>query len=215
MYYAVKVGREKGIYNSWADCQKQVQGYPNAVFKKFPLKSEAEKFLHGDSLAALKKDVQAGNLNVDVGHVLNPDEYYVYTDGSYSESIYAWAFAVVYAGEVIHQDYGVGTDEDASKTRNIAGELTAVMRACIWCKGKGLKNIILRHDLQGAATWARGEWKRNNMVTEKYYEFMQKYVKVGFIRFEHVRGHTGEQYNELVDKLAKKAITEHLEKKGN
>lgn len=215
MYYAVKVGREKGIYNSWAECQKQVQGYPNAVFKKFALKTEAQKFLIGDSLAALKKDVESGNLNIDVGHVLNPDEYYVYTDGSYSDNMYAWAFAVVYAGEVIHQDYGVGTDEEASKTRNIAGELTAVMRACIWCKNKGLKNIILRHDLQGSATWAKGEWKRNNAVTEKYYEFMQKYIQAKFIKFEHVRGHTGEIYNELVDKLAKKAIKEYFDRQGN
>lgn len=210
-YYAVKKGRIKGIYNSWKECLEQVDGYPGAVYKKFALKSEAENFLQGDSFVALKKEIVEGNFNIDLAHVLEPDEYYIYTDGSYSDSKYAWAFVVLYAGEVIHNDYGVGTDEQAAKTRNIAGELTAVMRACVWAKNKKVKRITIRHDLQGVAFWARGEWKRNNNVTEQYYNFMQKYIKEKFVVFEHVRGHSGNEYNDMADKLAKQAIVEYKE----
>lgn len=211
MYYVVKVGRVKGIYRTWAECQAQVQGYPNAVYKKFPLKTQAEDFLRGDNLERVKKDIAQGNMDIQVSNALKEKIYEIYTDGSYSDNVYAWAFVVVYQGEVIHQDYGVGTDSEAVKTRNIAGELTAVMRACSWAKNKGLEKIVIRHDLQGVATWAKGEWKRNNQVTIKYYEFMQKYVKA-FVSFKHIKGHSGDKYNDIADLLAKKAISEHLEK---
>ena len=34
-YYAVRKGRIPGIYRTWSECQKQVTGYPGAVFKGF------------------------------------------------------------------------------------------------------------------------------------------------------------------------------------
>ena len=44
-YYAVKVGENPGIYNTWAECEKQVKGYPNAQFKKWKTKEEAESYI--------------------------------------------------------------------------------------------------------------------------------------------------------------------------
>lgn len=48
-FYAVAVGRKPGIYATWADCQKQVIGFSEAIFKGFASASEAEGFLarHG------------------------------------------------------------------------------------------------------------------------------------------------------------------------
>ncbi|RCI03574.1 Ribonuclease H1 [Rhizopus stolonifer] len=43
-FYAVKVGRKPGVYNSWPECQDQVTGIKGAKFKKFPTKEEAEQF---------------------------------------------------------------------------------------------------------------------------------------------------------------------------
>lgn len=34
-YYAVKVGNVPGIYETWDECQKQVKGYPGAIYKSF------------------------------------------------------------------------------------------------------------------------------------------------------------------------------------
>lgn len=41
-YYVVKKGKKPGVYYNWPDCQKQVQGFPHAVFKGFVSKKEAE-----------------------------------------------------------------------------------------------------------------------------------------------------------------------------
>lgn len=42
-YYVVWQGKQPGIYSSWPECQKQVNGYTDAKFKSFPTKAEAEQ----------------------------------------------------------------------------------------------------------------------------------------------------------------------------
>jgi ribonuclease HI len=42
-YYVVWVGKQPGVYASWADCQKQVNKHADAKFKSYPTKSEAER----------------------------------------------------------------------------------------------------------------------------------------------------------------------------
>lgn len=41
-YYVVWEGAKPGIYDTWAQCQLQVKGYPNARYKSFSTKAEAE-----------------------------------------------------------------------------------------------------------------------------------------------------------------------------
>ena len=41
-YYIVKKGKNPGVYYNWPDCQKQVQGFPGAVYKGFVTREEAE-----------------------------------------------------------------------------------------------------------------------------------------------------------------------------
>ena len=34
-YYAVRKGREIGIFTDWSECEKQIKGYSGAEFKSF------------------------------------------------------------------------------------------------------------------------------------------------------------------------------------
>lgn len=43
--YAVKSGHKKGIYRTWSDCQKQIEGYSGAKYRRFKSIEEAEKYL--------------------------------------------------------------------------------------------------------------------------------------------------------------------------
>ncbi|EME85787.1 uncharacterized protein MYCFIDRAFT_118885, partial [Pseudocercospora fijiensis CIRAD86] len=47
-FYAVRVGKEPGIYHSWAECLDQVRGFPKAMFKSFISLSEAEAFVNNE-----------------------------------------------------------------------------------------------------------------------------------------------------------------------
>ncbi|KAG9441215.1 hypothetical protein H6P81_017069 [Aristolochia fimbriata] len=44
-YYAVLRGLKPGVYGSWAECCRQVTGFPGSVFKGFGTIAEAEKYL--------------------------------------------------------------------------------------------------------------------------------------------------------------------------
>ena len=44
-FYAVKIGKTPGIYETWAECQNQIHGFSGAVYKGFATKEEAVEFL--------------------------------------------------------------------------------------------------------------------------------------------------------------------------
>ena len=47
-YYAVHQGRYTGIFNSWAECKKQIDGFPYSVHKGFNDLNGAHEFVkHG------------------------------------------------------------------------------------------------------------------------------------------------------------------------
>ena len=46
-YYAVKVGRNIGIYKTWDECKKEIDGFNGAKYKKFSTESEALAFING------------------------------------------------------------------------------------------------------------------------------------------------------------------------
>jgi len=41
-YYVVWVGVKPGIYTTWAECERQVKGFPKARYKSFPSRGEAD-----------------------------------------------------------------------------------------------------------------------------------------------------------------------------
>ena len=107
-YYVVKRGHHAGVYYSWPECQKEVAGFPGAVFKGFVTKEEAEAFW-GKPIADAPKASAAPQRNTGIsietaeklypahtnpmdeslfsfdGHevrIVFPDELVIYTDGS-------------------------------------------------------------------------------------------------------------------------------------
>ena len=58
LYYAVAIGKTRGIYNTWAECKEQVGDVPNPKFRKFPTLEEAEEFMEEHLKASFLKNVQ-------------------------------------------------------------------------------------------------------------------------------------------------------------
>ena len=61
-FYAVKKGRQTGIFLTWAQCQEQVKGYPGAIFKSFPTKYA---FVDGSYNITTKDYGYGGFLQID------------------------------------------------------------------------------------------------------------------------------------------------------
>ncbi len=47
-YYVVWEGNNTGIFDTWAECQLQIKGYPNARYKSFKTLEEAKAAYHGN-----------------------------------------------------------------------------------------------------------------------------------------------------------------------
>lgn len=178
-YYAIKVGRKRNIIvDDWIECEALVNGYPNARFKGFPTPEKATAWLK------------------DHGENLDSQFIHVYVDGCYVDGEATWAFAVVINDQVTYSESGRITNQAALAIRNVAGELAAAMRATIWANGEP---IVIVHDYDGTAAFVRGEFAPGNEFTKQYRDFMKKYPNV---IFKHVKGHSGDRFNDLVDRMA-------------
>ena len=90
--------------------------------------------------------------------------------------------------------------------RNVSGEVLGAQKAVEFAINKGYKEVTIAYDYQGIESWALGTWKRNNKVTSQYNSFMQEKMKFIKINFKKIKGHSGNKYNDIADKLAKSAL---------
>lgn len=187
-FYAVKNGRKTGIFKTWTECKMQIDHFAGALYKGFVTLEEAQEYLSGAQKPQAKTS----------------DDYRVYVDGSYIAGRYSWAIAVYHQGKLLHTDSGIGQSAENAKMNNVAGEIEAAMQAAKWAKRNNIAHIIIFHDYAGIAEWALGHWKANLPGTIFYAEFMRSYKDI--VSFQKIAGHTGVAGNELVDKLAKKAL---------
>lgn len=197
-YYAVRDGRKVGIFNSWAECQKQVQGYSNAEYKSFKKKADALNYLN------------QGEPDLTV-YSIDPKAVVVaYVDGSFSLELnqYSYGVVMIIEEEVIEKLKGVGKSPEMAEMRNVSGELLGAMKAIKWAYLNKYKKVIIHHDYTGIAKWANGVWKRNKEGTQQYKAFIDKYRKKLAIEFVKVPAHAGIEYNEMADELAKEALEE-------
>ena len=190
-YYAVKVGKNPGIYMTWDECKEQVNKYPKAEFKSFTTMEEAHAFME--------------NKIVEV-EIDSKDTAVAYVDGSFNVDtmVYGYGVVMMYHGR---EEYykGSGNEENMSAMRNVAGEILGAMYAMKYAYDHDIKNLVIYHDYEGIAKWCLGEWKTNKLETQTYKNKYQEYSKKVNISFIKVKGHSGDKYNDLADALAKEA----------
>ena len=204
-YYAVRIGKTPGIYKTWEDCKAQVIGYKGAIYKGFAEKQDAEDFLRG-GLSATSTDAASDN---DKNPQVEPSdsEITAYVDGSFSSGkIFGCGCTILKDGEVIAEISKAYEDEELATMRNVVGEIKASELAMQYALDNGYTSLSIYHDYQGIASWCLGEWKTNKAGTiayKQFYDDIKDKLKVHFIK---VKGHSGDEYNEIADRLAKKAL---------
>ncbi|EJP19520.1 caulimovirus viroplasmin / ribonuclease HI multi-domain protein [Peptostreptococcaceae bacterium AS15] len=206
-FYAVKKGRQTGIFETWEECKKNTTGYKNALFKSFKTLAEAKSFLNDE----IKEDnnIKYHSSEDEIFASLGKDEMLAYVDGSYDNEIkyFSSGGIMFYNGESESFKFA-SNDESLITMRNVSGEVKAAMFVIQKAVDMKMKSVTIYYDYNGIEMWANGSWKTNNHLTKAYREFCIEMYKKIDIRFVKVESHTNIKYNELVDKLAKKVIDE-------
>lgn len=196
-YYVVKNGKKPGIYKEWKECEEQVKGFPNAIFKSFKNLEEAEEY-YGISKKKLN------NITIEG---LKDDEAIIYVDGSYDNNIKRYGYgAIIFNKNMKKVIQGNGEEKDLIELRNVAGELKAAINSIKYSIDNGIKKIYLHYDYIGIENWFTGEWKANTEFTKMYVSFANKVKSLIDVNFIKVKAHSGDRYNEEVDLIAKKAV---------
>ena len=189
-FYCVKKGLTPGIYTDWESCKAQVQGFPGAVYKGFATIEEAKAYMGEQSTPTIAES-----------------EAVAYVDGSYNTATGEYGCGVVffYDGTETHL-CEKGNDVELATMRNVAGEILGATLAMKYAIEHGIRQLSIYYDYQGIASWCLGEWKTNKEGTvayKRYYDGIKEQLKVNFCK---VKGHSGNQWNDLADELAKQSV---------
>ena len=188
-FYAVRVGKKIGIFDSWNECKEQVEGFEGAQYKSFSNKEDALNYLE----------------NINTSTTIEGTVAYV--DGSFKEETNEYSFGVVllHEGNEYHFKKSFPSDE-LSSMRNVAGEIKAAGFIILYCLNRGINKLTIYHDYEGISKWYQNEWKANLYGTKKYQEFANEVKEQIAVNFVKVKSHSNDHYNDLADRLAKDAL---------
>lgn len=196
--YVVAKGRKPGIYKDYDLAKKQIDGYSCAYMKRFNSVEKAKEYINENEELS---DLQY----IDFGK----DEKFlkIYTDGSYCEDTkkYGAAFVVIEDNEEIYR-YSYA-ERDLTGKKNISGEIVAVIRALEWAFiTKYSHNIEINYDLSYIKDICMNRRKSKIEYSKILREMYVMCISEGIdVRFKEIESHSGNYWNNLADKLAKKA----------
>lgn len=193
-FYAVRNGRHIGIYNTWEECRSEVEGFSGAEYKSFPSYDAAAAYI-GAQLSLFEEPQSDDNTAV------------AYVDGSYNIQTGQFSFGVVmFHNGAEHTFSQAFSDPSLASMRNVAGEIKGAEKAMRYCEENGIENLDLYYDYEGIEKWCTGEWKANKEGTIAYKRFYDEISKKISVSFNKVKGHSGDKYNDMADRLAKDAL---------
>ncbi|XP_056420085.1 ribonuclease H1-like isoform X2 [Hyla sarda] len=191
MFYAVRRGRQPGVYNSWDECKDQVNRYPYARYKKFPTYEQALHFLRGSDNSSKSSYKQAMTEWIPRGkengcttlygeEVVNKEEFEK-LDNLCKELDVKWAASRAVEQALDHSIASLNVCTDSQFTI------------------KGMTEWIPRGKENGCTTLYGEE-----VVNKEEFEKLDNLCKELDVKLTHVPGHCGNPENEMADWLARK-----------
>lgn len=212
-FYAVKKGRHPGIYHSWPACQKEVIGFPGAVYKSFLSLGAAQQWLQLSDNRDQAQSSQSASRQFDIK---------LYTDGGSrnhgnklgqhvkANDKAAWAYLIEYHGQQL-----TATGGEYGSTNNKM-EINALVQALQYLLAHGLNHYSIIATLDShyvldpiTKGWLYG-WQRRQWVTaagkpvankELWQRILQLLPEFDDLHFTWTKGHATNLGNNTVDEL--------------
>lgn len=152
-----------------------------------------------------KEDTIDSSTELNLLPATSENVYSVYVDGSYDKKKTSYAAVILLNNKILKELYGLMQKEEVLGTRQVAGELEAVIQAVDWCEKHSINTVTIYYDYEGIEKWVTGKWKTNHPITISYKnKIRESKVKIQWVK---VKSHSGNKFNDYVDLLAKKAIS--------
>ena len=184
-YYVVWQGNAPGVYESWAECEKQIKGVAGAKYKSYESRTLAEQaFRIGPDLAASVIEKQTKGDSIigvdDEGMTVVRTDYEgekplldaIAVDAACSGNPGVMEYQGVYVAsrtQLFHFKAPVGT--------NNIGEFLAIVHGLAYLK-KNNMNQVLYSDSVNAINWVRTKQCRTKLAltpeTQKLYEIIRR-----------------------------------------
>lgn len=127
--------------------------------------------------------------------------YYAFVDGSFIDGCSGYGAVILKGKDIVAELSGKVDSPEAFNSRQVAGEIRAVIEVLEWCRNQNVNEITIFYDFQNIEKWATGEFRTNTPMTQAYKEYIDNSdVKITWVKVE---SHTGIELNERADTLAK------------
>ena len=208
MYYTVFKGFNPGIYSSWDECKKNVNGFKGAIFKKFKEYADAQEFLLNGPKNIINEIKEEIRNSEDLSLCTK-----VYTDGSLIRK--NGFIACGYGIHIPKLEINYSFKLHEPKTNNRA-ELKAIIDSINILKQHKIKKILIYTDSSYSILIFGNtgqKYKKKDYKNVKNKDLVKQAVILSEeldLHFIHVSAHTGNEDeiamgNDIADKLANKA----------
>lgn len=211
--YAVAAGIKPGIYETWAEAERQVKGFAGARFKGFTDRAEAERWMSDPQYRQATARRPEKSAPPQPEHATDPNAIRIYTDGGCSHNPGPGGYGALIVINGDEQELSGGF----RLTTNNRMELMACIVALRAVSPRN-RPIILYSDssyvVNGISKgWARG-WRQRGWIKsdrqpavnpDLWGELLELTEELD-VRFQWVKGHAGHPLNERCDRLAVAAL---------
>lgn len=198
--YAVRKGKQPGLYFSWIECKEQIEGYPGAEFKSFEDLYEANEFLKGNK----------GNIDLAKKYKLyerNWNSAVAFVGGSCdtNENICAYGVLLIYQGEVIELCGKV----KIAAGQSMQGDLIGIRAAMNYCINHKITSLIVIHKNTSVyymkTTSIQSSTKNEMAAFIERYNYAMKHINIEFI---YDNSKPPNEYSEYAKKLSLASLAE-------
>lgn len=160
-YYVVWEGNKTGVFDSWAKCQLQIMGYPNARYKSFTSKREAENAYYDGANAHIKFGNKASKTKRKLTDLSNANIEW--------NSIAVDAACSGNPGDMEYRGVNTKTGDELfrvgplKKGTNNVGEFLALVHGLAYLQKHGFTDMPIYSDSRIAMGWIKQKTTRTKL----------------------------------------------------